>query len=338
MKANRTAAMSVTAFAMLLLILDAKNALVSAVAGIDICIRTVIPSLFPFFFLSAIINDRLLGANMRMLKPIAHLCKIPENSESLLVLGLIGGYPVGASGIGTAYRSGSLSKKQAIRMLSFCNNAGPAFIFGILSPILQQSFALWILWLINIGSAVLVAILLPDSEKGTVSIIHAPSITPAQAMQISIRNIACVCGWVVLFRIILGFGDRWFLWLLPKSIQVLITGLLELSNGCLALASLPTLGLRFVYSSLFLSFGGICVGMQTASVIGQLPMKQYWLGKILQTAISFTFAGIVQVFLYPEDYLDLTIPMLMAVVILISIALWKKAVAFPRKISYNREN
>ena len=41
--------------AMLMLILDGRTALTGAAEGIDLCIRTVIPALFPFFVLSPLL-------------------------------------------------------------------------------------------------------------------------------------------------------------------------------------------------------------------------------------------------------------------------------------------
>ncbi len=335
MKSNRTVTLSITCFSMILLILDAKTALYSAIQGLDMCVRAVIPSLFPFFFLSAIINDRLLGVNSKLLRPLSRICKIPEGSESILLLGLVGGYPVGAASIHEAYRGNALSKEQATRMLSFCNNAGPAFLFGMLAPVFENPVALWVLWGIHISSALLVGMLLPGNSGDRATLSHMPSVTPAKAMQITLRNLSLVCGWIVLFRIILGFFERWFLWLLPRELQILLCGLTELSNGCLSLSVLPCSGLRFLLAAVFLSFGGVCVCMQTASVIGDLPLKSYFIGKLLQTAITVVFAGIAQAVLFPSDHLELSVFLFFSAILLFFIPLSKKAVAFHRNISYN---
>ncbi len=335
MKTNRVLPLFVAAFCLLLLILDGKTALYFASDGLDMCMRAVIPSLFPFFFLTTIINDHLLGANSSFLRPLGKLCKIPYGSESLLLLGLIGGYPVGATSIYEAYRAKSLTKDQATRMLSFCNNAGPAFLFGMLSHIFDNSLALWVLWLIHILSAVMVGILLPGGSKDKIAVSHIPSVTPKEAMQTAVRNIGLVCGWIILFRIIFGFLERWFLWLLPSSLQILLGGVLELSNGCLSLSAISCKGLRFLFAAVFLSFGGFCVAMQTASVIGNIPMRAYIFGKLIQTTITVNLAGIAQVLLFPSDHLKLSTFLCASAILLLFILLSKKAVAFPRIIGYN---
>lgn len=335
MKSNRTAALIIAGLSMVLLIFDAKTALHSAMQGLDMCVRAVIPSLFPFFYLSAIINDRLLGVNTKLLRPLSRICKIPGGSESILLLGLIGGYPVGAACIHEAYREKVLSKEQASRMLSFCNNAGPAFLFGILAPVFENPIALWVLWGIHIFSALSVGMLLQGESGRQVTLSHTPSVTPVKAMQITLRNLSLVCGWIVLFRIIIGFFDRWFLWLLPRELQILLCGIIELSNGCLSLSVIPCSGLRFLFAAAFLSFGGICVCMQTASVIGDLPLKSYFIGKLLQTVITVILAGIAQAVLFPYEHLEVSVFLYLTAIFLFIIPLSKKAVAFHGNIGYN---
>ena len=71
---------------MLILILDSKTALEGARAGLDLCIRTVIPSLFPFFVLSMVFTGALMGTSLRWLRPVGALCGMPGGAEPLLRL------------------------------------------------------------------------------------------------------------------------------------------------------------------------------------------------------------------------------------------------------------
>ena len=73
-----------------------------------------------------------------------------------------------------------------------------------------------------------------------------------------------------------------------------MTGAIELVNGCSALGYIGDVGLRFILCSGMLGFGGICVAMQTKSVIGGLPMRPYLRGKLLQASFSVLLAwGVV---------------------------------------------
>ena len=75
MKNMRLATLTFGAIGMCLLILDAKTALSSGAEGIKLCISTVIPSLFPFFILSAMINSTLFGTKIPILGALSRLPK-----------------------------------------------------------------------------------------------------------------------------------------------------------------------------------------------------------------------------------------------------------------------
>jgi hypothetical protein len=66
----------------------------------------------------------------------------------------------------------------------------------------------------------------------------------------------------------------------------MLWGILELTNGCIHLGTLEDPELRFAVCAVLLSFGGLCVTMQTVSVTGKLGSGLYFPGKILQTCIT----------------------------------------------------
>lgn len=271
---------------MLILILDSKTALESGAAGLQICIMQVIPALLPFFVLSLLISSAFTGADIPLFRPLGRLCKMPAGSETLLILGLLGGYPAGAQGVSQAYYDGQLSKEDANRLLGFCSNAGPAFLFGIGSAIFVERWLPWALWLIHMVSAVLTGYLLPGGSSATVRLPGKKPVTLPEALERAIQIMAKVCGWIVLFRVLQGFLDRWLLWAIPSTTRIGIIGMLELANGCLQLTQIGDVGLRALLCSGFLALGGICVTMQTVSVTGPLGLGMYIPGKVLQCTIS----------------------------------------------------
>lgn len=278
---------------MFVLILDGETALDGARQGIELCLRTVIPSLFPFFLLSIMLTSSFMGSSIPVLRPLGRLCAMPGGTESLLVSGFLGGYPVGAQSISAAYHAGQLEKNDALRLLAFCSNAGPAFLFGIVSPMFPRKWMAWALWGIHIAGAVMAALLIPGSSKKTVKLSYASPLSLSGALYASLKVIATVCGWVVLFRVLIAFFSRWFLWHLPVAAQVAVTGLLELSNGCSELLAVTDVRLRFCICAGMLSFGGLCVTMQTVSVTGGLSLRYYFLGKGIQTVFSIALSAAI---------------------------------------------
>lgn len=289
-----------SAFGILILILDGKTALQGAAAGIDLCIRTVIPSLFPFFLLSIGLTGSLSGVVIPVLRPLQKLFRIPPGSESILITGLLGGYPVGAQAVSGAYEKGSLTKAQADRMLTFCSNAGPAFLFGIIGPQFHGFIYPWLLWAVHLFSALAVSYVFPSADHSPAKGGQTKVLTMTDCMRKALSVMAQVCGWVVIFRVILQFTNRWILWIFPKPLQVLLTGSLELANGCCCLSQVENLGLRFVICAAMISFGGICVTMQTLSVIGQLNAGKYITGKLFQTFFSVILAFACQL-TFPQE-------------------------------------
>lgn len=267
---------------MLLLILDGKTALAGGRTGILLCLQTVIPALFPFLVLSNV----LMGMSFGFLQPLGRLCHMPKGAEALLIPAFLGGYPVGAQSVASAWRAGALEKEEAERLLAFCNNAGPSFLFGITAPLFPKPWMAWGLWGVHVGSAVLTARLLPSDGGQSIALGRTQGVTFFDALRNSVRVMGLICGWVVLFRVVIAFLQRWVFFILPLDAQVWLTGLLELTNGCCELSMIDSLPLRFTLCAVMLASGGLCVTMQTASVTTGLSLRYYCKGKVLQTAFS----------------------------------------------------
>ncbi len=311
----------------LLLILDGRTALSGAAAGIELCMKSVIPALFPFFVLSDVLVSSLWGSRSPLLRTLGRLFAVPEGAESILLSAFLGGYPVGAKEVSRAYDGGLLKKEDALRLLSFCNQPGPAFLFGMVGPCLPERWMAWVLWEIILASALFVSLLTrPGTARAELPAREIP--TPAAAMGNALRCMGSVCGWVIVFRVAAAFLDRWVLWLLPTVWKTAAQGALELSNGCCLLCQMPDVRLRLLLAAGMLSFGGLCVTMQTVSLLGKLPVKTYLWGKALQTgfALALSCAAV-----YGHVWYCI-VPAILAVILLFR----KKAVAFSRKPLYNR--
>ena len=327
---------------MVALILDSRAGIAGAAAGVDLCIQTLIPSLFPFFIFSILLTGSLLGHPIRLLRPVSKFCRIPCGSESLLAIGFLGGYPVGAQNVVFAREQGFLSDDDAQRMIVLCNNAGPAFIFGFLGQFFLNPLCPWILWLIHIFSAIVTGYLLPGGTRYGAIILKPKEISLSDSLEKSLHVMGKVCGWVILFRIILEFLQKWILWRLPVIFQIALTGLLELSNGCLLLQNLSSDGGRFLLASTLLGFGGFCVFLQTYSITKNFPFRFYLLGKLLHGCISFLMAYSLQFFFLEECiYLSPYIPSFMIILILLFAVIIRKSekpVAISSTILYNQKS
>ena len=272
---------------LLVLIFDSSRALEGARTGLELCIKTVIPSLFPFFVLSMVLTHSPWKKAPYPLRILGKGLGIPENAESILIPSILGGYPVGAKCVADLYLKRQISRKDAERLLAFSSNAGPSFLFGMVCAFFPENKMVWLLWFIHLCSAALTSFTIPSVKsvnqgKPPEQKAHETSVIWSAA-----KAMCLVCGWVILFRIIINFLEAWFLWILPECMQTLLVGILELTNGCFELSKISDLKLRFIICSCMLSFGGICVLFQTAAVTQNLPIGCYLKGKLTQTVFSF---------------------------------------------------
>lgn len=275
---------------LLILIFDSSLAVQGAGEGIRLCIQTVIPALFPFFVLSTVLTESLAQSCSGPIQILTNRFGIPEQAGPVLIPAFLGGYPVGAKCAGDLYRRGQIEKSEAERLLAFCSNAGPSFLFGMVSGFFSDRKTVWVLWGIHVLSALLTAWFMGGCRNAEGKPVSGVPRQEVSAIISAARAMILVCCWVVLFRIVIAFLEAWFLLGFPQWLQVFLTGILELTNGCCGLDSIPDENLRFVLCACMLSFGGFCVLLQTASVTKGLSLKCYLTGKLLQTAFSFALS------------------------------------------------
>ena len=268
-------------------------------AGIEICLYSIIPSLFPFFFLSGCLSNTFAMKDTPRDSHFLTSLGIPQGAGPLCLLCAFCGYPVGAKLISEHYSNGTIEKETAHRLLGFVNLTGPAFIFGITAKLFSKTYTTLIIWLIQIVSAIIVALILPNTPQNICYTSKQRSLTVTRILENSIKSISLVCGWVIIFKILLQYVNYYFSATLSQSLFIIISGILEITNGCISLNLIATEAWRFILCSLFLSFGGICVWMQIFSVTQILGNGMFVYGKILQTSICGILAIIAQAFIYP---------------------------------------
>lgn len=271
----------------LALILDSRTALTGAQSGIDLIIRTVIPSLFPFFFLSVLLTESGEIGSFSAMRPLYAMFRIPPEYGYLLIPAFLGGYPAGAQSVGMAWKRRLLTKETAERLLGYCCNAGPSFFFGILAVYFPEWWMCWSLWGLHILGAIAAAWVIPSGQFPCASKqSSSPEKSVPEVLLTALGIMANVSGWLLLFRVLIAFLERWFFWRFPISVRVFLSGFLELANGCSILDLILDIRLRFVLCSVMMSMGGLCVFLQTKSVSEGLSLQWYVLGKFIQASVS----------------------------------------------------
>ncbi len=264
--------------------------------GLSMSFGVILPSLFPFFVVSSLMIKTGVVDNIgKLIAPLVNkLFKTGSCGASAFVMGILGGYPLGAKTVCGLYENGSCSKEEAEHLLGFCSNSGPAFILGACGAGVFQSSSIGLLLLLShILSAIIVGILFrrhspPASTVPLVKTTQAPfPIAFVDAVKSSFRSILDICGFVILFAVITK--------LLPFNglFGTVMEGFIEFTSGVFSLANLEQ-KLALPLCSFFLGWGGLCVHFQALSFIlpHKLKTEKYFLGKLLHGSISalITFA------------------------------------------------
>ena len=211
---RRKVLMAAVLFITVWLLWEAEALREAAREGLALCAGSVIPALFPFLAASSLLlklgfGDALAGP----LAPLMALYRLPGEAAGALVLGLAGGYPVGARTAAELYAQGSLTRDEAERLLTFCNNANPAFLLsglglGVLGSVRA---GLW-LWLIHVLSALVTGLVLarkPGRQGGGRSLPRKARAAEGSfpellvgAVQGALGAILGICAFVELFYVL----------------------------------------------------------------------------------------------------------------------------------------
>lgn len=260
--------------------------------GLRLCGTSVIPALFPFLVVSSLLialgcGELLSGPLTFLMQP---LFRVDGAGACALVLGWIGGYPIGPRTTAELYRDGLLSKPEAERLLSFCNNANPAFVISVLGVGTFSSvrIGLW-LWLIQIASSLLTGLLFRSQGRETPGACRPrrPSSRTASfseafvgAVGAGLSSILSICA-LVLFFYILAQPLR----ALPGPIGLFLSGTLELFSTA---PHIPATAAGFLLASALCGWGGWSVQFQTRAVLSGsgLSLRNCFWGKLCQSILS----------------------------------------------------
>ena len=285
-----------------MLLAQAQTAADAVREGIELCLRAVIPSLFPFFAVSSLLVS--LGAaeaaGRVLARPFRRLFRCGGAGCAALLLGLVGGYPVGARTAAALVRQGTLTREEGGRLLTFCNNAGPAFAVGVAGVTVFASARVGAyLYLIHVTAALVTGLLL--CRRGSPSpsaAVPAPAVTGlAQRLLSAVTDAAAamgrVCAFVVFALVLLRLAETATgAWSAPAA------GFVELTNGILRLTPDRR---GFVTAAALLGWGGLSVYGQTAAVTAGsgIPLGRYLPAKAVQAALSAGLAWLAAPHLLP---------------------------------------
>lgn len=276
--------------------------------GLSLAAVQALPALFPFFVVSGLlVRCDTARLSPLLAKPLARLYGLPPEAAPALVLGLIGGYPVGAATACALLSEGVLSREAAERVNRFCNCASPGFCIGLVGlGVFGSAQAGAMLYGIHIVSALIVGLFFARTPLSAVSQrIHNrnrtsfPSLFCASVQQAASTALT-VTAFLTMFSILLRLLSPVFA-LLPYG--NVLDGMIELTNGLDELTVLRRA--RLTLASFLLGFGGLAVQFQVRALAEahDLPVRGLFAAKLLHG----TLAAVLTAFLFSLSPAVLTV-------------------------------
>ncbi|MDE6583208.1 MAG: hypothetical protein K2K31_00970 [Clostridia bacterium] len=279
-------------FFLFCMILRPEKFIAQGLNGISAWAFNVLPSVFPFMFFTRVLSSlNIMSTLCRPFSGISRVCfKTPSISIYAFTMAIFSGYPVGTKTVADLFLQGKITKEDAFKMTSFCSTSGPMFIVGAVGIAMFHSATIgYILFISHVLGAIINGIvfrnfklkenekLSPQSENAKNSSLDISDIVTNSTM--AILSVGAII--TIFFIVIECFSP--ILSLLPQNIAYLFEGVIEITKGCIDLATLPNKFLAVVLASFVVSFGGISTILQSLTMLAKLkmPVKLFVLQKLL---------------------------------------------------------
>ncbi|MGN1126388.1 MAG: hypothetical protein ACI4RI_03010 [Ruminococcus sp.] len=270
-----------------LLLFDTSAYKQSVTDGLNACGNVLVPSLFPFLFLSTfIVESDGLSVVTKRLGVLCRILRISNEGILALILCLIGGFPVGAKTVSTLYREKKISYEEAKKLSYCCVGAGPGFMITFVGQGIFHSKELGIMLFFSNMAGVLFTFFIQGKSTFESKDNHSPLprknlgealVTSTEG---AVKATLSMCGFVVLFIVInnllslLPFWNGYF------------ASLLEITSGTINYAK----DMRFEFVGALIGFGGICVHFQIFAIIKDIKINKAYF--VMMRALQGVFSGI----------------------------------------------
>lgn len=317
----------------LFILLFPNEILSSSKNGIVLWSTNILPTLLPFTIgTNILIQTGIIELTGIFLEPVMYpLFKVPGCSAFALICGMISGYPIGAKITQVLRSNEQISKSQAQRLISFCNNSGPLFIIGAIgTSMLGSKKAGYFIMFVHYFSAIITGLVFRfffGNEKNHLQPNGRIFFRAAKALKFShtnksigkiisdsvhdsIETVLQIGGFIVLFSvaakilelsniipIIWYFASQFdfFARLGYENFNGIIIGIIEMTNGAKILTMHEFSPSMLIILSALVSFGGFSIHMQSLSFITKTDISPYMyiFSKTIHALISVFTAKII---------------------------------------------
>ncbi len=250
--------------------------------GITVWALNVLPALFPFSVLSALMLNNISASKKFSLTQLIFGIK---NADLVFLASIMCGYPIGAKTICNC--CGTQQSLQATQLCTFCNTASPVFVLATVARFANSTKVAWIILLSHWFSAIICGILFRGSfTKEPLHVNHTTDKTFAEIISDSTLSVLTVGGIIALFFMFCSVLCK--LPFAQNTAVKFLFGLVEMTSGVIALCNVGNPIAVCVLCSAIISFGGICVALQSLNFLQQCGVKpkHYYIIKTVQASVA----------------------------------------------------
>ena len=281
--------------------------------GLSLCARAVVPSLFPFMVLSELLVTSGAGEWLAIPfeRPFGRLLGLSRAGCCAVVLGLLGGFPVGARCAILAYEKNKLDRAECERILGCASIPSSAFLISTVGATLWKDAKFGVfLYISAIFSALLSGILLYVMQKqrkngewkktkSTPKKIHFEAGMFTTAIKNATLNTLLICAYVVFFCTLTGTVELVLgRFAASETMHAILSILLELSGGVNAASKIGNRQLATILTGIAVGWSGLSVHFQMLSLRDghNLSTRPYLVAKLMQTvfcALILTLTSLI---------------------------------------------
>lgn len=285
------------------LIMFPKEAAGGVREGLILLGQTVIPSLFPFLVLSSYITLSPVSDTLSRIfgKAYKKLFKVNEDAVCVTLMGLTGGFPVGAKIAAELYSAGRITRNEAERLLFWSVGAGPAFTVSAVGIFMLGSMKAG---LILYASSLLASISIGffcrflannESARAPRNFKEKSEGSPlVAAVSNSTTAMLGISAWVLAFSCLSSLIN---VFPITSNAEIFLKAVLEVTTGCRTAAG----NVSFPVMAAIIGFGGFSVICQISPYLDicKIQMRRFISARIINSALSAFFASILINF-FPE--------------------------------------
>ena len=264
-----------------ILILINSNEIIKSVKSSSLMfILKIFPSLFP----TMVLGNLLIKNNIYLIIPgfikkiFNKLFNFNETLTGLFIITMFTGTPSNAIYINEYLNKNLITEKQAESLLCITHFINPLFVvggvgIGVFNNVKIGFLLLSILWINNFIKAYINRKNFKNSCKKNNTINQENFIKSlTDSIKCSISSLLMIFGIVTTFNILVTLISNVFHFSILTN--CIINGALEMTGGIIKLSNINiNIFIKFLLSYLFLNFGGICIHMQTLSMINNKKIR-----------------------------------------------------------------